>query len=152
MKQLAKLLLGLATLWPFAYLVLFFVVTFATELFMPGSRHQPGPPPLIALILPLHFFTMLVVLALLIFYIVNVFKNVRVEKDKKVLWAIVLFMGSMIAMPIYWYLYIWKSAPIFSYPNPEQLVSADSMISSNDVTVKKPENQYVRREPPNWRE
>lgn len=151
-KQLGKLLLGLATLWPFAYLILFFVVIFATELFMPGSPQQPGPPPLIALILPLHLFTMLAVLALLVFYIVNVFKNNRVENDKKALWAIVLFMGNMIAMPIYWYLYIWKSAPVLSYPNPEQLVSGNSAISTNDVTVKKPENQFVPREPPNWRE
>lgn len=152
MKQLTRLLLGLATLWPFAYLILFFVVIFATEFFMPGSRQQPGPPPLIALILPLHFFTMLVVLALLVFYIVNVFKNDRVEKEKKALWAIVLFMGSMIAMPIYWYLYIWNSAPVLSNSSPEQLVSADSAILSNEVTVEKPENQYVPREPPNWRE
>lgn len=149
MKQLAKLLLGLATLWPLAYLILFFVVIVATEFFMPGSRQQPGPPPLIALILPLHFFTMLAVVGLLVFYIVNLFKNDQVERDKKALWAIVLFMGSMIAMPIYWYLYIWKSAPVVSYRNPAQLASGDGAISSNDVTVK---HDFVPREPPNWRE
>jgi hypothetical protein len=109
MKKPIKVLLGLATLWPFFYLILFFVVIFSTIVFMPGPGGEPpGPPPLIALILPLHLFTMPAVMALMVFYIVNVFRNDRVDKDKKALWAVVLFMGNMIAMPIYWYLYIWR--------------------------------------------
>ena len=151
MKQLTKLLLGVLTLWPFAYVVLFFVVVFATEFFMPGTG-QPGPPPLIALILPLHLLTMLTILALLVFYVVNVFNNERVEKDKKALWAIVLLMGAAIAMPIYWYIYIWKSAPAFNNRSPDQLFSGNSASSINDVTAQRPENEYVFREPPNWRE
>ena len=110
MNKPTKILLALATLWPFFYLILFFAVVFSTVVFMPGTG-EPGPPPLIALILPLHLFTMLAGIALIVFYIVNVFRNDRVDKDKKVLWAVVLFMGSMIAMPIYWYLYIWRERP-----------------------------------------
>jgi len=110
MKKPTKVLLGLATLWPFFYLILFFVVIFSTVVFRPGSG-ESGPPPLIALILPLHLFTMLAVMGLMVFYIVNVFRNDRVDKDQKALWAVVLFMGNMIAMPIYWYLYIWREPP-----------------------------------------
>jgi len=149
-KQLAQLLLGIVTLWPFAYLVLFFVVVLATELFMPGTG-QPGPPPLIALILPLHLLTMLVALGLFVFYIVNIFKNKRVEGDKKALWVIVLFMGGMIAMPVYWYIYIWKPAPVFNEQNQEQLVSGDGTSSVNHATAEQRENEYAFREPPNWR-
>lgn len=148
MKQLTKLLLGLVTLWPFAYVILFIVVI-AAQFFMPGSG-QPGPPSLIALIFPLHLLTMLVVMALMVFYIVNVFRNNRVENDKKALWAVVLFMGGMIAMPIYWYLYIWKEDPVFSNRSPEQLVGGASSI--NDENVGRREKEYVPREPPNWRE
>jgi hypothetical protein len=119
MKKPTKVLLGLATLWPFFYLVLFCVVIFSTIVFMPGSG-EPGPPPLIALILPLHLLTMLAVMALMVFYIVNVFKNDRVDKDKKALWAVVLFMGNMIAMPIYWYLYIWREFAASDSPPPSQ--------------------------------
>ena len=46
--------------------------------------------------------------ALLFIYIKNVFKNERISQDKKALWVVVLFFGNFIAMPIYWYLYIWK--------------------------------------------
>ena len=31
-----------------------------------------------------------------------------VPQDKKALWAVVIFMGNALAMPVYWYLYIWK--------------------------------------------
>jgi len=42
------------------------------------------------------------------------------------LWANVIFLGDMIAMPIYWYLYIWKEAAVASSPLPGQLNSANS--------------------------
>ena len=57
---------------------------------------------------PLHLLTMLEILVLLVIYIVHVFKTDSVPQDKKALWAVVLFLGNMLAMPVYWYLYIWK--------------------------------------------
>jgi hypothetical protein len=73
-----------------------------------GDGHSSSPPAIMMIIFPLHFLTMLEIFALLAFYIVHVFKTDRVSQDKKALWAVVLFLGNMIAMPIYWYLYIWK--------------------------------------------
>ncbi len=70
------------------------------------------------IILPLHLLTMLSVLALTVFYIVNVFRNDRVEKDKKALWAVVIFLGHVIAMPVYWYFYIWRKPSIANVPPP----------------------------------
>jgi hypothetical protein len=136
MQKPTKVLLGLVTLWPFLYLLLFFVVIFSTIVFVPGpGGEESGPPPLIALILPLHLLTMLAVMALMTFYILNVFRNDRVDKDKKALWAVVLFMGNMIAMPVYWYLYIWREMP--------------GINSGRDISSQ----QYVSRsQPTNWRE
>ena len=54
---------------------------------------------------------MLWIFALMAYYIVNVFRNDRVAKDQKVLWLIVVFMGGFIAMPVYWYLFIWREPP-----------------------------------------
>ena len=59
-------------------------------------------------ILPLHFLTIFEIFVLSVIYIVHVFKTDRVAQDKKALWAVVLFLGNMIAMPFYWYLFIWK--------------------------------------------
>jgi hypothetical protein len=152
MKKAGKLLLGLATVWPIIYFFIFLILIFSTLLF----GFEPGPdgraPNMIAWILPLHLLTILVILGLTVFYIVDVFRNKRVEKDKKALWAIVIFLGNMIGMPIYWYLYIWKD-PVVAAPSPAQLNSVDT--SSWTSTAEAPHQEQPQyappTEPPNWR-
>lgn len=151
MNKTIKLLLGLITLWPFAYLILFFLTIFSA-VFFGIAETGAGPPRAIALILPLHLLTMLIIAALTVFYIVNVFRNDRVEKDKKVLWAVVLFMGNVIAMPIYWYLYIWKEAPPAIASAPGQLGSADTSAWTNSARAERQEEYVPPSQPPNWRD
>ena len=105
MEKPAKIILGIVTLWPILYLVVFFAFILS-QFFLITQEGTPSFEPFF-LIFGLHFLTMLWIFALLIFYIINVFKNDRIAQDKKTLWAVELFMGNMIAMPIYWYLYIW---------------------------------------------
>ena len=153
MSKTAKILLGIATLWPCAYMVLFFLFIFSTMLFGPGGS-ETGMPVAFVAIFALHLLTMLIIMALTVFYMVNVFKNDRVEKDKKVLWAIVIFMGNVIAMPIYWYLYFWKSQPALPTFAPGQLGSVDTSGWTNDARPRPAEQaQYIPpSQPPNWRE
>mgnify|MGYP001496655692 CR=1 FL=1 len=47
-------------------------------------------------------------MALIVSYIVCLFKTSNVPNDKKPLWAVVIFMGHFLAMPIFWYLYVWR--------------------------------------------
>ena len=110
MKKPAKILLGIATLWPLLYMFIFFALIFSQVFFMSqmGEPSHDGPPTFFIVLMSLHFLTMLWIFGLLIIYIINVFKNERVDKDKKALWAVVLFLGNMFAMPVYWYLYIWR--------------------------------------------
>ena len=61
-------------------------------------------------ILRLQMFFMALILALMAFYIIHVVRTNRVPADKKALWAVVLFLGTLFAMPFYWYFYIWPSA------------------------------------------
>ena len=153
MKKWAKILLGLATLWPFVYMIFFFVVIFSAFLFMPNQEAEGSGPPLFFVVLfPLHFLTMLLIIGLTIFYIVNVFGNDLVDKDKKALWAVVIFMGSMFAMPIYWYLYIWRESAGAGSPTPSTLDSANASGYLRDAQPNR-EHQYVPpAQPPNWRE
>ena len=149
MKKPVKILLGLATLWPFIYMIFFFFVIFSSFFFMSNSQGQEsGFPVLFMVIFPLHFLTILWIMALTVFYMVNVFRNDLVEKDKKVLWAVVLFMGNMIAMPVYWYLYIWKEPPGASL-TPTLGASPDNSAWSN--ASSHPE-AFRPPPPPNWRE
>lgn len=61
------------------------------------------------MIVPLHLFTMFVIFALLTIYLIYLFKTDVVPKDKRPLWAIALVLGNIAAMPIFWYIYIWKN-------------------------------------------
>ena len=56
----------------------------------------------------IHFSVIILSFVLLAFYMYYLFKTPYVDKDKKALWAVLLFIGSFIAMPIFWYLYIWR--------------------------------------------
>ncbi len=106
----ARLLLGLATLWPVLYLFIFliFFVYLFTRTLVPGSGPASGPERWFMLIFPLHLLTILLSFGLTAIYIVDVFINDHVARAIKALWAVVLFMGGLIAMPIYWYLYFWR--------------------------------------------
>ncbi len=153
MKKSNKILLAMASLWPFVYTTLFFVFMFSSFFFLPhnGSSDDGVFPYLFMIIFPLHLLSMLLIMGLNIFYIVNVFKNDRVDKDKKVLWAVVLFMGNVIAMPIYWYLYIWRENPVpmASEPLPLNRADTSNWVSATTSSAK---DQYVPpAEPPNWR-
>ena len=47
---------------------------------------------------------------LIAFYLYSLFTTDFVEKSTKPLWAVVIFLGNIISMPIFWYLYMWKPA------------------------------------------
>jgi hypothetical protein len=149
MQKPGKIVLGAATLWPFIYMFIFFGFILCSILFMRGEPSGAFPVSF-AVIFVLHLFTMLLTMGLTIFFIVDVFRNARVDKDKKVLWAIVIFLGNMIAMPIYWYLYIWKEPAIAGNPLPGQLNSVNS--SAWTTNAREEQHQYVPPgQPPDWR-
>ena len=112
MSKPLKIILGVVTMWPLIYILIFMTFWFYMVLGI-ASQAQERPsgaiPSWFLAIFVMHGITMLVIFALLTIYIINVFTNDRVAKDKKALWAVVLFLGNAIAMPIYWYFYIWPS-------------------------------------------
>lgn len=101
--------LAVFTAWPLLYMIFFFCTVFV--MVMSGPFVGPKPPTILMIIFPLHFLTILEMFVLLAIYIRHVYKTNRIAQDKKALWAVVLFLGNMIAMPIYWYLYIWRISP-----------------------------------------
>lgn len=110
MNKSKALILGGCTLWPIVYMFLFMGVIFSQFIMMDiGNKHVAGEmPTVMKIIFPLHFLTMIWIFVLLAVYIRHIFKTEAVPQDKKALWAVVIFCGNMIAMPVYWYLYIWK--------------------------------------------
>ena len=115
--------LGIFSIWPIIYMFIFmasmFLMVATTAIHHGQASHASGPPLFFLIIFPLHFLTILEIFILLAIYITYLFKTDVVPKDKKALWAVVLFLGHMIAMPIFWHLYIWKNI------KSEPAVSAD---------------------------
>lgn len=118
MKKPAKVALAIATIWPFLWMMLFFAFIFGTMFWCSShpksGSEERGMPLAVMLFFAGHFLTMLLIFGLTAFYIVYLFRTDRVAQDKKALWAIVLFMGSALAFPVFWYLYIWKEPEALS--------------------------------------
>ena len=55
-----------------------------------------------------HMFTILLIMALMAFYIVQVVRTDRLDQTMKILWTVLICMVAIGAMPVYWYLYIWR--------------------------------------------
>ncbi|MCB8980930.1 MAG: hypothetical protein H6657_26285 [Ardenticatenaceae bacterium] len=47
--------------------------------------------------------------ALLIFYLVYLYKTEHVPAKERPFWAAALILGNIVAMPIFWYRYMWQT-------------------------------------------
>lgn len=124
MNTTAKLALGAATLWPFVYILVFVGFIFSTFLTMShdasNAHERTAIPNAFIALFAVHFATMLEIFALLIFYVVDAFRNPRVPADQRILWAILFFVGGPIGMGVYWYLNIWRDPPVLAQRPIEQ--------------------------------
>ncbi len=100
-----RVALGVATLWPFLYIV-FFIVVIGIATVRGGG--EPDNELIIpeALLFALHIFTMLVVVLLMVVYLVHAYRSEELVGDKKTFWVIALFMGNLLAMPVYWWMFL----------------------------------------------
>jgi hypothetical protein len=148
MNKTLRVIIGAVTLWPITYAMFFIGMGFFAFFFPAHALRWDF------LLLPLHLVTILWVWALLVFYLIHLFKTARVLKDQKVLWAVVLFMGNMIAMPVYWYLYIWSDAPVgIVPPSRSELRSPGNELGPAAASTSSRDLQYSPpSEMPNWRE
>lgn len=152
MKRSTKILLGLATIWMPIYMVLFMLFIFGMMAFSIG---QPDPSlgPVfgvgILFVFVLHFLTIMLSLGMTVFYIIHAIKNESLESNMKAMWAVLFFIGGIIAEPIYWYLYIWKA--------PED-GGATGLLGGANTSTWDFESRGTRQgeyqppsEPPDWR-
>ena len=108
MSRTLALLIGAATVWPLVYMIGF--MASVMFLFAQSASNASAPSTdAFRYILILHMITMLVMLGLLAFYITHVFKNAALRDDRRTLWALVLFMGGPVSMPVYLWFYVRPS-------------------------------------------
>jgi len=112
MSKIKKTLLGVLTILPTLYLFTFIVFFISMILTIDKQPASSGMPTFFLAMMITHVLMMLLMICLITFYIVHAFNNQRIQQDKKVLWTILIFMGSFISMPIYWYLFILKDSAV----------------------------------------
>jgi hypothetical protein len=109
-----KIAIGVLTAWPVLYLFPFFSFIAGLMIWMSrsvsgGGPESSEPPVAFFLLFAAHCATILLMFGLLAFYVVFLFKTDRVPQDQKALWAVVLFFASLLAMPVFFYLYVWPN-------------------------------------------
>lgn len=101
------LTLGVITILPLVYMCFFFVLCTLQSLGVVSLSRGS-----FTILLVMHVSVVLLVWCLIGIYIYHLFKTEHVEPTKKTLWAVVLFLGNVIAMPVFWFHYILKPSEI----------------------------------------
>ena len=108
MNKRNKLFLGILTFLPIIY-ILFFLFPFIFISISSFNNKNFGPrienyfPSLFIL----HILVMLILFSLFIVYLLNIFKNENLDQTQKLLWALLIFVGNVIAMVAYYFIYIF---------------------------------------------
>jgi hypothetical protein len=79
------------------------------------ANESPVPPPIaigtglgFMVLMVVHLGTILLMIALMPFYIVLAVNNPRLEQTMRIVWVVLLCTVGLIANPVYWYLYVWR--------------------------------------------
>lgn len=109
MSRGVRLLVGAATLVPILYLGGFvgFWIALALGVVSGQMKGAVGlEPSTMGIFIASQCLMSAWVVGLLVFYLVDLFRNPNVPAESRTLWAVVLFLGNIVAMPIYWALYL----------------------------------------------
>jgi len=107
-------LLGIATVWPFVYMVLFFGVILSM---IALTASGDFPFWIMACVFPLHFFTILLTFGLLVVYIMLVVNSVEFDSSQRTMWIVALFLGGWIAQLVAFVVFVWRPW-IAAHPRP----------------------------------
>ena len=94
------------TVLPVVYLVVFLVSTIRQV--NAGSAAVPifGSFETMAKI---HVAVIILSLALTVFYVVHAMRNPSLTSEQRMLWVVILLIGSFLFAGIYWFQYVWKA-------------------------------------------
>ncbi len=115
MPKSRKLLLGLFSLLPMLFLVIYFIVFFSFLITIFRNSHNPDLFPEMLLqhigsIIAFMLMMVIIKLGTLIYFIIHAVNNAAIDSTERIVWILVFIFAGMIGFPVYWYLRIWKTA------------------------------------------
>lgn len=111
-SKTAKLSVGLLTLLPLVFLVLFFFALISGGL-REAENALASDEPLVFL-LPVGYAVVLLIaaifsnLALSVFYLIHVLNNARLDASQRLVWVFPVLFGGFLGCLIYWLFQIWR--------------------------------------------
>ena len=75
---------------------------------------SPAFPIAIVAVFGAHLFTILLMLGLMPLYVILAVKSSCLDETMRIIWVVLLLTLGFLAMPVYWYLYIWREPPVSS--------------------------------------
>lgn len=78
----------------------------------PAQPVSPAFPIGIVIFFGIHMLTILLIMGLMPLYIILVVKSDRLDQTMRIIWVVLICMVGMFAMPVYWYLNIWRDPPV----------------------------------------
>ena len=111
-SQPVKKIVGIATAWdalnPIVFILFLLILPWNLITVDPALFFASN---LVVLGLVLLGLTVVVHIALLVYYLIHVVKNLAAEESVRIVLGLGFFFMSTIAMPLYYYLYIWRDTP-----------------------------------------
>ncbi len=115
MSKSGKIITGILSFSPLLLLVGYFILFFSFffQLFMNmGDGSKMADPGAFMVqfmgMFALLFLISILTLGLLIYFIVHINNNKKLDNNEKLIWILVIIFVGMIGKPVYWYMKIWK--------------------------------------------
>lgn len=112
MSRGTKLFVGLVSLLPMVLLVVFlFIFLQVFPVFFSWENSDPEPYTVFETLRPifiLGFIMALVSLGLLVFFIIHLVGNKKLDSTERVIWILIFLLAGIVGYPIYWYMRVWK--------------------------------------------
>lgn len=117
---MAKIILGILSWWPLFYIGLLIAGFFAMVFIFTGVTQIIGWYGYADFAVMLNVVTWALLLPpsilltafIIVLYIIDIFKNPGIDKDKKLRWILLLVLLFFISLPAYWYRFIWNSPQV----------------------------------------
>jgi hypothetical protein len=107
-----RLALGALTLWPVVWLFLITLPFMVWAVSRPDNSHDETIITGFLLLGVGHVLTAVLVLLLTAAYCVHVFRNPRLDREKRWLWFALVLTANVLAMPPYWWFHIWREPEV----------------------------------------
>jgi len=126
-------LVGVATLWPIVYFVGFVTFTFITIINEDPSESDDAIPSWFIGLAALHLLSMAITLAVLVVYLIDVFRNpdLHESQDRRTMWVVLIVVVAPFATPVYWWMFLRPASASFRRRLHESRQSATSSSDAN---------------------